>query len=103
MSEDLWGWLLAVIVGGVVSLLYFSGLWWTVQRVPRARNPALLVAASYLVRTAMAAAALIVVASGDALRVLAGLAGFRAMRMVFVRSVRGGGSLTPMTGAVRGR
>jgi len=103
MSEDLWGWLLAVVVGGVVSVLYFSGLWWTVQRVPRSRNPALLVAASYLVRTAIAAAALIVVASGDALRVLAGLASFLAVRMVVVRSVRAAGRLTPMADAVRGR
>lgn len=88
MTDGPGAWLLAVIGGGAIGALYFGGLWWTVQRVARARHPGLLVAASYLMRTTIAAAALLAVASGEAGRVLAALAGFLLVRAVLVRSVR---------------
>ena len=91
MTDGLGAWLLAVFGGGAVGALYFGGLWWTVRRIARTRHPGLLMAASYLVRTTIAAVALLAVASGEAGKVLAALAGFLVVRVALVRSVRGGG------------
>lgn len=40
----------AVIVGVILGLFYFGGLWWTVRRVMHSRRPGLLIFASFLVR-----------------------------------------------------
>ena len=41
----------ALMGGGVAGVLFYGGLWWTVQRIEEANYPALLIAGSFFVRT----------------------------------------------------
>lgn len=78
---------LAAAAGLLIGLLYFGVLWWTVRRMLTARYPAVLVAGSFLVRAALAAAAIVFVAGGRLLPLLATIAGFLAGRTVLIRVV----------------
>ena len=91
--------LLAFAAGGAVAALYFASLWWTVRRVARARRPLALVAGSFLVRAALAALAIVAVGSGDALRLMAAMAGFLAVRLALVKWVRGTAHVPSTAGA----
>jgi F1F0 ATPase subunit 2 len=56
--------LTAVLAGGVLGLLFYGGLWWTVQRLARFGHPALVLAGSALLRMAAALAGFYWVAVG---------------------------------------
>jgi F1F0 ATPase subunit 2 len=88
MIEHPMAWLLAIGGGGLVAVVYFASLWWTVQRLTRARHPGLLVAGSYLLRAPLAALALFGVASGDALRMCAAAVAFLVVRLLLTRALR---------------
>ena len=90
MTEVLGVWLLAIAGGAAVAATYLASLWWTVQRVARARHPGRLLVLSYLLRAPIASLALLAVATGDGLRLLAAVASFLCVRVMVVRSVRGG-------------
>lgn len=76
--------------GGVIlGLLYFGGLWWTVQRLPVARSPALLAAGSFFFRSLLVSAGLVIVSAGEPVPLLAAVAGFLVARGVSVRISRG--------------
>ena len=49
MSDGL-SYVLSVIAGLALGTFYFGGLWWTVERIARVRNPGLLYMGSLLVR-----------------------------------------------------
>ena len=83
-------WLGAALAGALLGLAYFAGLWWTVQRAGRARHPAALVAASFVVRAALAVTALLLIMAGDVVRLLVALAAFLAVRTVVLWRVRRG-------------
>jgi F1F0 ATPase subunit 2 len=83
-------WLGAALAGALLGLMYFAGLWWTVQRVRRARHPVLLVAASFGLRAALAVAVLFLIMSGEVMRLLVALGGFLLVRTVVLRRVRQG-------------
>jgi F1F0 ATPase subunit 2 len=78
----------AAAVGVAVGLFYFAGLWWTVRRAPSSRTPGLLVLGSFLVRTAVAAVAMVLVGRGDWMAFVACLVGFVAARIILVRKLR---------------
>lgn len=78
---------LAAAAGVLIGLLYFGMLWWTVRRMVSARSPALLAMASFLIRTAVAAAGIVAVARGKPLPLLAAVAGFLVGRTILVRIV----------------
>jgi F1F0 ATPase subunit 2 len=61
---------LAAVGGAALSVLYFGGLWFTVQKMNQVKVPALLFAGSFLVRTAIVLAGFYLVA-GDRLDRLA--------------------------------
>jgi F1F0 ATPase subunit 2 len=84
-------WLGAALAGALLGLTYFAGLWWTVQRVRRARHPVLLVAASFGLRAALAVAVLFLIMSGEVMRLLVALGGFFLVRTVVLRRVRESG------------
>ena len=77
----------AFITGGLLALLYFSGLWWTVKRIPGSGRPGLLMLASLIVRLGVVLAGFYLVMSIDTAAVLACLAGFFITRLVFVRRI----------------
>jgi F1F0 ATPase subunit 2 len=81
-------WIAAALGGGLLGLAYFAGLWWTVQRVRRARRPEALLAASFVVRAALAAAALILIMGDDVRRLLVALGGFLVVRTLMLWRVR---------------
>ena len=76
---------LSLGAGLVLGVVYYLSLWWTVQRLPRVRRPALWAVASLFVRLAIVLAGLYVIGDGHWQRLLAGLAGVIIMRTVFVR------------------
>jgi F1F0 ATPase subunit 2 len=76
---------LALLAGFALGAFYFGGLWWTVQRLPTARYPGLLMLASFVGRTLLTVAGFLLVAGGRWQSLLAGLAAFVAARFVLVR------------------
>jgi F1F0 ATPase subunit 2 len=81
--------LLGAAAGGLVlGAVHFGGLWLTVQRLPAARRPALLALGSFVLRTVAVAGGVVLLAAGDARRVLAALAGILAARAAAVHRVR---------------
>jgi F1F0 ATPase subunit 2 len=96
MTDHPVAWLLAVAGGGLVGVVYFASLWWTVRRLAYTTRPGLLVAGSYLLRAPLAALALFGVAGGDAIRTCAAAVAFLMVRIVLTRAVRGGTMPAPM-------
>lgn len=87
---DAAGWAGAALVGAVLGLGYFAGLWWTVQRARRARHPEALVVASFVLRAAVAVGVLLLIMGDDVRRLLAALGGFLVVRTVVLWRVRQG-------------
>jgi F1F0 ATPase subunit 2 len=83
--NDAWGSLVAVAAGVTLGVVYTLGLWVTVNHLPRARSPGVLVAASTVLRLGVTLAGFYLVMSGSALRLVACLAGFMVARLVLVR------------------
>ena len=80
--------LLAFFAGMGAGLFYFGGLWWTVRRLPTARQPALLTFGSFLVRTGVSLVAFYFASGGHWQRILASLLGFIIVRVFLVRRIR---------------
>jgi F1F0 ATPase subunit 2 len=77
------GWLFigfSLAAGSLIGLFYFGGLWLTVQALPRAGNPAVLLLASFLGRTAVSLSAFYWIMDGRWERLLAAMAGFLIAR-----------------------
>ena len=66
----------ALFAGVLIGLLFFGGLWWTVQKAMSSRQPGLLFAGSFLLRTLLTLAAFYLIGSGSWQRLLACLIGF---------------------------
>jgi F1F0 ATPase subunit 2 len=77
--------LLAGTAGGLLGLLFFGGLWWTVRKAFVSPRPELWVGGSLLLRMACVVAGFILVSGGDWRRMLACLLGFWAARWLVVR------------------
>lgn len=81
------GILAGTLAAGIAfGFIYFWGLWMTVKAISGARRPALLMASSFILRTAVCVAGFLVVSGGHWERLLAALAGFVAIRMILIRS-----------------
>lgn len=80
--------LLALLVGILVSLVYFGGLWWTVRRVLDVERRASWMLASFLVRAGVVLSGLYLVIGTDGLRLAAAMLGFLIVRMVLVAFLR---------------
>ncbi|MEO7028161.1 MAG: ATP synthase subunit I [Acidobacteriaceae bacterium] len=75
----------ALFAGVLIGILFFGGLWWTVQKVTSSRQPGLLFAASFLLRTVLTLAAFYLIGSGSWQRLLVCLIGFVLGRMLVKR------------------
>jgi F1F0 ATPase subunit 2 len=80
--------LMAFFVGMGAGLFYFGGLWWTVRRLPSARQPALLTLGSFLLRTGLSLIAFCFASGGHWEGILASLLGFIIVRVFLVRRIR---------------
>lgn len=88
VADNAIGWVGAAVGGAIVSLLYFAGLWWTVQRIAGARHPLALLALSFVFRAALAAGALWLMMQGEIVRLLVALAAFLLVRAAVLWRMR---------------
>ncbi|MEB0059932.1 ATP synthase subunit I [Variovorax sp. LG9.2] len=79
------GLVLASVVGALLGVLFFGGLWWSLRRALRSPRPALWIGGSLLLRTACLVGGFMVVSAGDWHRMLACLLGFWTARWLVVR------------------
>ncbi len=85
MDISWWQLALSFLGGAAAGAFYFGGLYWTVRRLNRARRPAALAMASFLVRTAVTVAAIWFIGHTHWARLVASLVGLIVMRHVLVR------------------
>jgi F1F0 ATPase subunit 2 len=80
---------LSLLAGVLLGIIFFGGLWWTIQKGVGSQNPAPLFAGSLLLRTAIALAGFYFVSDGDWRKLLACLFGFSVARIGITRFTRG--------------
>ncbi len=71
--------------GIVIGLLFFGGLWWTVQKGMASSRPALWFMGSLVLRSITALCGFYFVAGGDWKRLAACLCGFIVARLIAIR------------------
>lgn len=76
---------LALVTGGILGILFFGGLWWTVLKGLASPRPALWFFGSLLLRTGIVLGGFYVAAGSDWKRWLACLAGFALARLLVTR------------------
>jgi F1F0 ATPase subunit 2 len=81
---------LAFVAGGMLSVLFFGGLWWTVQKGVTSDMPALWFLGSLLLRTGAILVGFYLVSQGHWSRLVACLVGFVIMRFIVVRRLTHG-------------
>jgi F1F0 ATPase subunit 2 len=80
--------LLALVAGVGLGTLFFGGLWWTVNRLVRAPRPGRLLAASLLLRMALALGGFFLSARAGGRPLLACLLGFMLARVAVAGCTR---------------
>lgn len=80
--NDLWGFILAFIIGILLGVFFFGGLWWTARRIPFARRPSMLVLFSFFARAAVVMAGFWLVGFGKWQRFTMCLGGFILARFI---------------------
>ncbi|APZ94949.1 ATP synthase subunit I [Fuerstiella marisgermanici] len=84
-----------IVVGMVLGVIFFGGLWATVRKLPTSKRPGLLAISSMILRTAIVCWGVWYFSNGDAGAMVACLLGFVGVRLLAThgRSVlRGAGS-----------
>jgi F1F0 ATPase subunit 2 len=76
---------LAFLAGGLLGVLFFGGLWWTVQKGVTSETPALWFIGSLLLRTGAILAGFYFVSQGHWSRLVACLLGFLIARVIVVQ------------------
>jgi F1F0 ATPase subunit 2 len=76
---------IALAAGGIAGAVFFGGLWLTVKRIITARQPALLMIGSLIIRAAIVMVIFYVASAGEVMRLMACLVGFMLMRFFMVR------------------
>jgi len=79
---------LAFAAGVALAAAYFGGLWLTVRRVGRTRNPQLWTLASFAVRLAIVVVVFVLIARVHWQYAAAAMVGFIALRLVLVYKLR---------------
>lgn len=82
MTEALVVYVLALAGGLLLGVIFYGGLWITVQWLPFTPRPALLMAFSFLSRVLVAMIGFHLIMDGQALRLLMAVAGFLAARVL---------------------
>lgn len=90
MNSGIMDLVFALLAGGSLGIFYFAGLWWTVQKLPSSKSPALLSLGSFVVRTAVVLTGFHFIMGGQWERLLACLAGFMTARVVLIRGLKPG-------------
>jgi F1F0 ATPase subunit 2 len=86
--SDWWLVFLSLIAGGLIGLVYFGGLWVTVQRLATSKRPALLALGSFLLRSFVVISVFYLVMDGRLERLAALMIGFFIARRVLLTRLR---------------
>lgn len=78
----------SLLAGLCIGMMFFAGLWWTVQRVVTSRQPGILFAGSFLLRTALTLGGFYLVGKGSWPRLVLCLVGFIVGRILVKRFVQ---------------
>ena len=84
-TADLMAYVPALLGGLLTGLLYYGGLWWTLQRLADTQHPGLLLGMSFLARTVIALAALFWFTDLQLSQILVFMVAFVIMRLVLTR------------------
>ena len=84
-TADLMAYVPALLGGLLTGLLYYGGLWWTLQRLADTQHPGLLLGMSFLARTVIALAALFWFTDLQLPQILVFMVAFVIMRLVLTR------------------
>jgi len=88
MTEiDLYLRVAAVFWGAGLGLVYFGGLWWTLQALPRKRNPKSWLGLSFVIRTLAVLLGFWVILQRDLPAFFLILPGFFLTRILLTRSI----------------
>lgn len=79
---------LAFTAGLGIGTFYFMGLWWTVERLPRVRQPAAWILTSFFVRAGLSLLGFYGLLQGGWPLLLTGLAGFIVLRVAAAHRMR---------------
>jgi F1F0 ATPase subunit 2 len=74
--------------GAALAILFFGGLWWTIQRAIASPRPALWFAGSLLLRASAVLGGIYLVGQGEWIRIVACLVGFAMTRPLVLWSTR---------------
>ena len=85
----------ALFLGMGLGVIYFGGLWLTVQRLLSSRWPALMTLGSYYARASIALVGFYLVMDGRLDRLLVSMAGFLLIRIFCVRMLSPAGANPP--------
>ena len=77
--------LLSFLVGSVMGVFYFGGLWYTVRQLPGANRPALLLIGSFALRLGLLLTAVYLLASAHWSYLLSALVGVLLARTLLIR------------------
>ena len=77
--------LLAAVAGGLIGMIFFGGLWWTVHKGMTSRYAALWFTGSLILRVGVALAGFYFIGRNDWQMMLACLFGFVVARVVVMR------------------
>lgn len=83
--------LVFAVAGGIAAgIVFFGGLWWTVQRIPNAKSPALLLLGSSVIRLLLAMVIFyaVMTVGGHMMYLIVAMVAFIAVRTVMVNVIR---------------
>jgi F1F0 ATPase subunit 2 len=83
--NEAWTMVFALVTGVFLGMMFFGGLWWTIQKGVSSRRPALWFFGSLLLRTSLALAGFYFLARDHWQRLLMGLLGFVLARLIVMR------------------
>jgi F1F0 ATPase subunit 2 len=78
----------ALLVGALLGVFFFAGLWWTVRKLESSKQVALLFLGSMLLRTSVVIIGFYFILGDNWQRILAGLLGFIIVRIIVTRLTR---------------
>jgi len=89
--------LLALVTGVLLGLIFFGGLWWTVQKGFASKQPVLWFFGSLLLRTGLVLAGFYVIGRDHWERLLVCLVGFILARLIVTLRLSAGGNPADLT------
>jgi F1F0 ATPase subunit 2 len=78
----------ALITGILLGVIFFGGLWWTVQKMVSSQSPALWLFGSLMLRTSIVLAGFYFIARGHWAQMFACLLGFTIARLITMRLIQ---------------